>query len=194
MPLLISRPGLAVLLALPALSGCSRERLDISRFVSIYPGSPVVEMPGDEAHMKVVVRNVSENKLTDLRLEINSEALRSSHVSPTRIEALIPGDRTSFSARLRRKPGKAAQRYPLLLTLYGQGLPAPAGLDLMIDLSPPPEKGWIDVGQVQLVGGSQRRTALYLLAVVPLLLLAGWLLWRFSRRRAAGNETSPPER
>lgn len=171
-------------MALGTPAGCARDRLDVTRVVSIYPGSPVVEMPKDEARMKVTVRNVSEIKLTGLHLEIKCEVCRVVQVTPAQIGELIPGDRQTLDVLLRRQPGKAPQRYPLLLTLRGGGLPAPAGLDLLVDLSPPPEKGWIDVGQVTLVGGTQRRTAVYLLGGVPLLLVVGWMLWRFSRSRS----------
>ena len=177
---------LSVVLA--ASGGCWRNRLDVGRFVTMYPGSPVVEMPRDEARVNVMVRNVSEIKLTALRLEIKCEACRSAQVTPPQIAELIPGDRRSFAVLLKRQPGKPAQRHPLLLTLRGQGLPVPAGLDLLVDLSPPIEKGWIEVGQVTLIAGNQRRTATYLLAGVPLLVLVGWLLWRFSRRRRAPAE------
>jgi len=51
----------------------------------------------------------------------------------------------------------------------------------MVDTGPPPERGWIDVGQVTLVSKDQTRTAYYLLAGAPLLLLLGWLLWRWAR-------------
>jgi hypothetical protein len=157
----------------------------------MYPGPGVVEMPGDEARMRVLVRNVSEIKLTALRLEIKCDACRSAEVTPAQLAQLIPGDRSSFSVLLKRQPGKPAQRHPLLLTLHAQGLPVPAGLDLLVDLSPPAEKGWIEVGQVTIVAGSQRRTAVYLLAGVPLLLVVGWMLWRFSRRRRVPPAEKP---
>jgi hypothetical protein len=135
---------ICVTLAFPlagTVPGCMRdERIDVSRYVSMYPGSPVVEMPGEGAPMKVVVRNTSETKLTGLQLQVKSEACTAS-VQPAQIAELIPGDRKSFAVELRRQPGKAAHRYPLLLTLHAEGLPVPAGLDLMVDLSPPPEKG-----------------------------------------------------
>jgi hypothetical protein len=182
----ISRPVLLVFIALSASAACGRrDRVDVGRYVSMYPGPGVVDMPGDEARMSVLVRNVSEIKLTGLRLEIKCDACRSTEVKPAQLGELIPGDRSSFAVLLKRQPGKAAQRHPLQLTLHAQGLPVPAGLDLLVDLSPVLEKGWIEVGQVTIVAGSQRRTAVYLLAGVPLLLVVGWMLWRFSRRRRA---------
>jgi hypothetical protein len=178
---------LALALTAGVLPGCGMrdERIDVSRYVSIYPGSPIVEMPGEGAPMRVAVRNISETKLTALRLEVKSDACTAS-VQPAQIAEIIPGDRKIFAVELRRQQGKAAQRYPLLLTLHAQGLPVPAGLDLMVDLSPPPEKGWITVGQVQLVGRPQSSRALYyVVAGAPLLFLLGWLLWRWSRPRKA---------
>jgi hypothetical protein len=178
---------LALPLAAGALPGCGMrdERIDVSRYVSIYPGSPVVEMPGATAPMKVVVRNISTTKLTALRLEVKSDACTAS-VQPAQIAEIIPGDRKTFAVELRRQQGKAAQRHPMLLTLHAQGLPVPAGVDLMVDLSPPPEKGWITVGQVQLIGRPQSSRALYYVAAgAPLLFLIGWLLWRWSRPRKA---------
>jgi hypothetical protein len=184
--LTVTRIGLALTIAVGVpSSGCSKrdERIDVSRYVSIYPGSPIVEMPGESAPMKVVVRNVSEIKLTALRLEVKSDACVAK-VQPAQITELIPGDRKSFAVALTRHKGKAEQRYPLLLTLFAQGLPVPAGLDLMVDLAPPPDKGWITVGQVQLIGRPQSsRTLYYVAAGAPLLFLLGWLLWRWSRPR-----------
>lgn len=170
-------------------TGCekSKERLDLTRYVSIYPGSPIVPLPGAETRMAVVVRNVSETKLTALRLEVKSEAC-TARIEPSQAAELIPGERQSFAVALKREPNQRPERYPLLLTLYAQGLPAPAGLDLMVDLSPPMEKGWINVGQVTLISSTQTRTAYYLLAGAPLLFLLGWLLWRWNRRRAARGE------
>jgi len=191
---------ICVTLALPlpavVLPGCGMrdERIDVSRLVSIYPGSPIVEMPGESAPMKVVVRNISENKLTALRLDVKSDACTAS-VQPAQIAEIIPGDRKAFAVALRRLPGKAAQRHPLLLTLHAEGLPVPAGLDLMVDLSPPPEKGWITVGQVQLIGRAKSSRALYYVAAgAPLLFLVGWLLWRWSRPRKAPAGDKPEGR
>jgi len=130
--------------------------------------------------MNVVVRNVSEFKLTGLRLEVKSEACTVS-ISPEHWPEVIPGDRRSFKVQLRRQPHKPRQRYPLMLTLYAQGLPVPAGLDLMVDLAPPPGKGWIDVGQVALVSRRDSPSVYYLLAGAPLLFLLAWFLWKWSR-------------
>lgn len=163
----------------------------MSRYVSIYPGSPIVELPGETTTMTVVVRNVSEIKLTGLRLEVKSEAC-SGRVSPDTLPEIIPGDRKSFSVALARDSSKAKQRYPLQLTLHAGGLPVPAGLDLMVDLSPPPEKGWIDVGQVTLVAGSGTKRAYYLLGGAPLLFVLAWLLWRWSRRPRTSDAVASP--
>lgn len=184
-------------LALPlaaAPCGCSKrdERIDMTEHVLIYPGSPIVEIPKDSKEITVQVRNVSEIKLTGLTLEVKSPAC-SATVTPERIPELIPGDRKPFSVKLVRDASKARQRYPLQLTLRGVGLPVPAGLDLMVDTGLPMDKGWIDVGQVTLIHQEQSKTVYYVLAGAPLLILVGWLLWRWSRpgrrRRADESET-----
>jgi hypothetical protein len=133
--------------------------------------------------MKVVVRNVSERKLTGLSLEVKSSAC-SGAVTPTRLAELIPGDRSTFAVELARRGKQQPQRYPLLLTLRAGGLPVAAGLDLLVDLSPPLDRGWIDVGQVTLIARDDGRKAYYLLAGAPLLLLVGWILYRVSRPKA----------
>jgi hypothetical protein len=139
--------------------------------------------------MKIVVRNISEQKLTALRLEIKSDAC-TAQVTPATIAEIHPGDRKSFAAVLTRVQGKAAQRHPLALTLYGQGLPVPAGLDLMVDLSPPLEKGWIDVGQITLVSRKDTKTLYYIVAGAPIVVLLGYLLWRWSRPRRRDEKSA----
>jgi len=173
------------LLSITLLAGCGKraERIDLSRYITLYPGSPIVEMPGPSASMKVTARNVSEIKLTELRLEVKSPACSSIRIEPSRIPELTPGDRKSFSVELTRSPARPRQRYPLKLTLRATGLPVPAGLDLMVDTSPPPEKGWIDVGQVTLVAGGDIKRYYYVLGGAPLLLILGWWLWRRRRER-----------
>jgi hypothetical protein len=167
---------------LALLAGCGKrdERIDVTEHVLIYPGAPVVEMPGKTKEMTVMVRSVSEAKLTKLTLSVKSEACKAT-VSPASIAEINPGARKPFKVVLTRVEGKPRQRYPLELTLRGGGLPVAAGLDLQVDTSPPLKDGWIDVGQVKLVHQEQSRTVYYVLAGAPLLLLLGWLLWRFSR-------------
>ncbi len=160
----------------------------MSRYVTLYPGSPIVEMPGATAKLTVTVRNVSEIKLTDLRLAVKSAAATSARIAPDRIPELLPGDRKPFAVELSRDPAKPRQRYPLLITLRAGGLPVPAGLDLMADTSPPPEKGWIDVGQVTLVAGGDAKRIYYLLGAAPLVVILGWWLWRRRRERRGPKE------
>jgi hypothetical protein len=181
----------SILLASLAVAGCKKkieERIDMTEYVLIYPGSPIVSLPKQTTKMSVKVRNVSEIKLTALRLSVKSEAC-TAKVTPEGIKELIPGERHEFTVDLTRVKGKPAQRYPLALTLRARGLPVPAGLDLMVDTGPPPERGWIDVGQVTLISKKQTRTAYYLLAGAPLLLLLGWLLWRWSRPKGEKQQT-----
>jgi hypothetical protein len=167
------------------VAGCDKraERIDMTRYVLIYPGAPVIELTGETREITVQVRNVSEVKLTGLVLEVKSEAC-SAAVKPKRIEALIPGERKPFTVKLTRVKDKPKQRYDLALTLRAGGLPVPAGLDMQVDTSPPMKDGWIDVGQVTLIHQEQSKTAYYLLAGVPMLLLVGWMLWRFSRPKS----------
>lgn len=157
-------------------------------YVLIYPGSPVVELPKERTALSVKVRNVSDIKLTKLRLSVKSEACQA-RVTPAEIDELTPGDRKAFAVELTRVKDLPRQRYPFALTLRARGLPVPAGLDLLVDTALPLDKGWIDVGQVTLIHKEQSRTAYYLLAGTPLLLLLGWLLWRWSRpgRRKEGG-------
>ena len=172
------------------LAGCGKrdERIDMTRHVLIYPGAPVVEMPGETKEMTVKVRNVSEVKLTKLTLSVKCAAATAA-VSPPNIAEIIPGERKSFKVKLTRVEGKPRQRHALELTLRGGGLPVPAGLDLQVDTSPPLKDGWIDVGQVTLIHQEQSRTVYYVLAGAPLLLLLGWLLWRFSRPDRGSKKT-----
>lgn len=163
------------------LTGCDKERtVDLSQYVRIYPSAAIVMFSKDSTTMTVTVRNVCEKKLTDLRLEVKSEACTAG-VIPKSLPAIIPGDRRNFAVTLTRDKAKERKRYPLLLTLRSPDLPLPAGLDLMVDLSLPVDGNWIDVGQVTLVAQEGTRTVYYLLAGVPLLFLVGWMLWRWSR-------------
>jgi hypothetical protein len=182
-----------MLLAISLLAACAKrdERVDISRWVTIYPGSPIVELPGERGKITVTVRNVSENKLTGLRLEVKSGACRAVRIEPPELAELAPGDRRSFGVELARVAGLPRQRHPFQLTLRAGGLPVPAGLDLMVDTAPPPEKGWIDVGQVTLVSGADPKRSYYLLAAAPLLAIVGWLLWRWRARRRPPEDPGP---
>jgi hypothetical protein len=165
----------------------------MSKYVLIYPGSPIIEIPDDSKEVKVLVRNVSEVKLTKLRLEVKS-AVVTTTVSPKMIDELIPADRKSFSMKILRKSKKDRQRYPFDLTLYAQGLPVPAGLDLMVDMGLAMDKGWINVGQVKLLTKKQSKLVYYLLAGTPMVLLLGWLAWRASRPKSRKHRSKKKKR
>lgn len=171
------------LLLVTLIPGCRKkieQRIDMTEYVMIYPGAPIVELPREGTKISVQVRNVSEIKLTRLRLSVKSDAC-TAKVTPQVIGDLLPADRKPFTVELTRVKDRPRQRYPLELTLRAEGLPVAAGLDLMVDTGRPVDKGWIDVGQVTLIHKEQTRTTYYLLAGAPLLLLVGWLLWRVSR-------------
>ena len=74
-------------------SGCGPDasRIDMSEYVLIYPGAPVIELPQKQKTITVKVRNVSEIELTALRLSVKSDAC-TAKVSPADIKALVPGD------------------------------------------------------------------------------------------------------
>jgi len=171
-------------LAVAHLAGCHKgnERVDLTQYLYIYPSSSIVQMDRKSASIMVVVRNVSEKKLTNLRLKVKTEAAYA-FVEPKTIPRILPGDRRNFTLTLTREDGKKRGRYPLYLTLHSPDLPVPAGLDLMTDTSLPVDQRWIDVGQIKLVSQSDSRLVYYLLAGIPLLFLVGWLLWRWSRSR-----------
>ena len=172
---------LSLLLVVSALSCQSADRVDLTKYVLVYPGRSIVPLPGQVASLPVVVRNVSVEKLTELTLEVKTECC-SVEVMPSSLPAIAPGDRRVFAITLTRKPGASGQRIPLYVTLRGKELPAPAGLDLMVDMSLAPGGTWMDVGQVKLIARDDSKTVYYLLAGAPLLFVVGWLLWRMSRR------------
>ncbi len=163
-------------------AGCqSRDRIDISRWVRIYPAASIVHLPGKTASLPVVVRNVSSQRLTEVKLEVKTACCQA-EVVPSAIPGINPGDRRTFAVTLTRKPGTdPKQRDPVYLTVRGDGLPVPAGMDLMVDPSVARGGTWMDVGQVKLIPRDDARTMYYLLAGAPLLILIGYLLWRFSR-------------
>ena len=171
------------------LGCCSKadERIDLTQYVHLDPGPPPVDLHRGSGQLTVHARTVSQVELRNLRLEVKSEAC-SARVSPVRIDRLPPGDRKPFSVALSATSGKPRDRYPLLLTLHADGLPVPAGIDILVDTRPPADKGWIPVGKVKLVHRDTGRATFYLLAALPLLLIVGWLLWRHSRR--SGTERS----
>jgi len=165
-----------------AASCQSPDRVDLTKHVLVYPGRSIVPMPGQISALPVVVRNVSPRKLTGLTLEVKTACCQV-EVAPASIAELIPGDRSVFGIKLTRKPDASGQRVPLFVTLRSKDLPAPAGMDLMVDLSKSPGGAWMDVGQVKLIPRDDARTVYYLLAGVPLLFVIGWMLWRWSRRK-----------
>ena len=189
-----TRHGHLVLLALAAgLPGCDNERtVEMSQYVRMYPSAAIVMFSRDSTTLTVTVRNVCEKKLTDLRLEVKSEACTAG-VIPRSLPAIIPGDRRNFAVTLTRVEGKERKRYPLLLTLRSPDLPLPAGLDLMVDLNKPVDGNWIDVGQVTLVAQEGTRTVYYLLAGVPMVFLLGWMLWRWSRPKEEDEASARDE-
>lgn len=171
-----------------ALSCQSTDRVNLTRHVLVYPGRSIVPLPGKVASLPVVVRNVSPEKLTELTLEVKTSCC-SVEVVPSTIPAITPGDRRVFAITLARKPGTTGRREPLFVTLRAKELPAPAGLDLMVDMSLAPGGTWMDVGQVKLIARDDSKTVYYLLAGAPLLFVIGWLLFRMSRRpRKDGDE------
>lgn len=177
-------PRCLLLLAVVTV-GCQQkrdERIDLTRYVEVDPGQAIVGLLGPTAKMRVSVRNVSHLELKKLRLEVKSAACNAT-VAPASIARLIPGQRTFFQVALARRAEAQAKRHPLLLTLYAEGLPIPAGLDLLVDLRGHVDGEWIDVGQVKLVHRSSSRLSYYVLGALPLLVLLGWLLRRWAQRR-----------
>lgn len=178
----------AVLVGILALGGaigggCSRERVDLSRWVLLLPSQAILKLPARRTELSVVVRNVSPVVLTSLRLEAHSECCVVRILSQPRA-SLIPGDRARFTLSVERREGLSPARYPLALTLYGAELPVPAGLDLMVDLNRGTGQDWLDVGEVKLVARDDSRLWYYVLAGGPLLILVGWSLYRVGRKRA----------
>lgn len=184
---------LASAASLALAGGCDRSdaRIDLTRYVSIDPGRPIIDLHSGTASLKIKVRNVHHLALRDLQLSIVSEAC-TAKVSPDAVDRLIPAQRTTFAVNLEANKQSKSRRYRLELTLRATGLPVPAGLDLLVDLRRPSDQGWIDVGQVKLVRASPaRRTGYYLLAGIPLLLMVGWLIWRARRTRRRASPISP---
>lgn len=192
---LFAGAALAACLGVGPLAACDKQaaRLDLSRYVTIDPGASIVNMPGDEATLSVAVRNVAPVELRELALAVQSPGC-TARVAPARVPRLIPGDRTRFSVTLTRRGDSRRTRETLALTLAADGLPATAGVDLIVDQQPAADRGWIDVGQVKLVRRPGGRSAYFLLAGLPMLLIAGWLLYRLSRRRLAGAKAGGDER
>ncbi|MCC6747363.1 MAG: hypothetical protein IT371_06870, partial [Deltaproteobacteria bacterium] len=173
-----------LLLALCALPACGKrdERVDLTEWIWIDPGPAVVRLPGPKASVRVLVRNLREQPLHHLRLAVESPACEAV-VHPAALPLLGPGDRTTFALELTRRPKLAEPRYPFELTLRADELPVAAGLDLSVDLTQAKDEGWIEVGQVKIVNRSGAKSVPYLLAALPLAVLAGWLLYRVTRRR-----------
>lgn len=176
---------LGLLLCAATLGACKQkteERIDLTRFVEVDPGQAIVGLLFPTAKMRISVRNVSHLELRKLRLEVKSPACNAT-VAPLQLARLIPGERGYFQVALARRAKAAAKRHPLQLTLYAEGLPVPAGLDLLVDLRGHVDGEWIDVGQVKLVHRSSSRLSYYVLGALPLLVLLGWLLRRWAQRR-----------
>ena len=169
--------------------GCDDSGPDMSRMVYLYPSASIVQLAEKTTSLALTVRNLSTRKLTNLRLEVKSEAV-TAQVEPKALRAIIPGDRRTFAVTLARVKGKTKMRYPLEINLISPDLPAIAGLDLMVDLSVPLQGNWINVGQVTLVSQSGSRTVYYLLAAVPLLFVLGWMLWRWSRPKEQQDKSN----
>ena len=182
---------LCLLLCAVGVAACKQkadERIDLTRFVEVDPGQAIVGLLGPTAKMKISVRNVSHLELRKLRLEGKTPACTAA-VTPAGIARLIPGERGFFRVAMARRPKAAAKRYPLLLTLYAEGLPVPAGLDLLVDLRGRVDGEWIDGGEVKLVHRSSSRRSYYVLGAFPLLVLLGWLLRRWAQRRRSSQSS-----
>ena len=125
--------------------------------------------------------NVSSRELTGLSFEARSKACGVT-TRPASIEALAPGQRTTFVLTLARSEGVNQGEYPLLVTASAAGARLGEFEFLTIDNSrgsTPEDRGMVRLGKVSLKPPASR--AWYLLyGLVPLLVVAGWL-WRKRR-------------
>jgi hypothetical protein len=155
--------------------------------ISVVPGRSVVPLPGNSSRVEILIRNVSERELVDVRL--HAESKHCTFRTPEVISQVRPSDRASFILTLIRTPRTQRRRFPIQLRISSQHHPALSTFQLVGDGRKVSEnsQGWIDVGVVK-VGGRERstRTLVFaLLGVVPVALLLG-LGWYLKKRARTG--------
>jgi len=132
------------------------------------------------------LRNVSERPLRELELSVESKACRA---QPLAIAELGPAQLVHVHLKIEREPGVAEEQYPLHLVAKAAGLPW-GHIEMQVDTRRTvtlEDQGFIPlaVGSIQPAPG---RWHLAVFALVPVLLVGGFVLARGARRGKGEKE------
>jgi ankyrin repeat protein len=142
---------------------------------------PSARLRGAEGRAEIYLRNVSERPLAGVSLHASSRVC-AAVAEPARVPMLQPGQLVTFALQLARRPNVGDGEHPLSLSV-SVGERSLGTVAIRVDTTrgeTPEDRGEIRLGRGALRPKASRwQFAAY--AVVPLLVLAAWLVWR--RRR-----------
>jgi hypothetical protein len=149
--------------------------------VTLLSTTPSARLRGDEGRTEIILRNVGARPLVGVSLQAASRACAAT-ATPARVPTLQPGQMVAFALKLTRRPDVGDGEHPLGLSVAAGGRSL-GTVGLRVDTTrheTPEDRGGIRLGRGALRPKASRwQFAAY--AVVPLLVLVAWLVWR--RRR-----------
>ena len=168
----------------------------LANLVSVIPDQSVIPLSGQRQTVKVLIRNVSETDLMDVRLKVSGEYCQTS-ISPDSLERIRPSDRAEFSVAVHRTPQTEKKRFPVIFRITSKHHRQLTGFQLMADGrgNLGYDQGWIDIGTIKV--GSQKswvkQTVYILICMIPVLILlgVGWWLKKRSQKKTARSQTPP---
>jgi Ankyrin repeats (3 copies)/Ankyrin repeats (many copies) len=150
--------------------------------VSIQSLRAPARLRGALGRTSITIRSVTDEPLDDFAISANSPACVEVEVFPDRIDRLAPAQILPVVLTLFRSPDAAQKEYPLFFTLSSRGkeigafdLPLDATKGLTLE-----DQGWHRLGRAN-IRPAPSRLRYVAFAVVPLLVVAAWLL---ARRRS----------
>lgn len=168
--------------------------------LALVPEHAVVPLPREQVSFEVLVRNVSEISIPELRFRMVSESCEARLV-PDVVGVLEPSDEISLKVRLRRNVRTGADRFPVHLEMTSPIFPDIEPYRLLVDANPnarPAQAGLLEVGAIKVEerAGQSRRWVLFLVCSIPLAGLWGLgALWkRRGRDRAVNPQPNQPSR
>ncbi|MBW1808784.1 MAG: hypothetical protein JRJ87_11370 [Deltaproteobacteria bacterium] len=156
----------------------------LASLVSMIPDRSIVSLEGESRVIQVLIRNISEAELSDVRLSVESEFC-SATFDPESITSLRSSDRAVYKVTLKKSPKMGKGRVPVVFHLASQHNKRLASVELTIDgrKITRDKDSWIPAGTIKVNRRKPWITkCIYIfLCVVPIGLLLG-LGWRYKKK------------